>query len=865
MATKRQILERLNRRELLAAVDTFDLAVPDRRKRGLLVGALADSQDAPLPSILVGIELPRLREVCQDLGLDSRGTEATLVERLARAQRRDLEAERPPGGQGSLFIHPRQHTFTVDTHIFRELGELLVGRDSTALVELIKNAYDADAQDVVVYGQALSDSEQGYIKIIDRQGNGMFPDEFMNGFLRIASRLKVKGKRLSRRYQRHYTGAKGIGRLAAHKLAREMEVDTVPWVERPRGERLALKARIDWDQVEKCETLEELGETKSILFETFKVPARTPSGTEITLKRLRGTWSPAERKRFIDEVQTSQPAPFLVGSIAGLLAEKLLFEVATVKGKSSARDPGFQVHLEGDFEPGEDYWDVIAQAANWVIEIEAKPVTGYVEYGIGPTRRNLQDAPEAETARFELNHETPLEGPFFQARILVRGSRKGSSDVKEWARRSTGVRVFVEGFRVPPYGEKGNDWLELDADYNQRTRPIRRLQELGFNAHPQAGLHLLPGTSYFGAVIMTQEGAAGLRPLVNREGFVPDALYRRLVDMVRIGIDLTTRHRAALSHRGGELRKKRAAAAGVSPITPGRTLADSLTKVTALYQEARASAFAGNLDRAVKLVQQLEQPLQAVVESHGEASEGSAMLRVLASLGNQMADFVHEINNLLEMAQSIEHQLDELRTVIDIPSHLRLMIGALSRAAAEMRLALERQAAYLVDITTPDARRRRSRQRLRDVLDSAYRLKEREAERRKIRLFNKIPDHLTSPPMFKAEMMAVYTNLLTNAVKAAGTSGRIRATGKEVDGTIVLKLENTGAIVDVAEGERWFQPFRSTTVDVDPSLGRGMGLGLTITRSMLEEYGATIRFVRPSPEFSTALEIIFPTTERGRR
>ena len=35
--------------------------------------------------------------------------------------------------------------FTVDTHLFRELGELLVGRDSTALIELIKNAYDADA------------------------------------------------------------------------------------------------------------------------------------------------------------------------------------------------------------------------------------------------------------------------------------------------------------------------------------------------------------------------------------------------------------------------------------------------------------------------------------------------------------------------------------------------------------------------------------------------------------------------------------------------------------------------------------------------------------------------------------------------
>ena len=49
--------------------------------------------------------------------------------------------------------------FTVDTHLFRELGELLVGRDSTALIELIKNAYDADATEIIVHGERL-DSPQ---------------------------------------------------------------------------------------------------------------------------------------------------------------------------------------------------------------------------------------------------------------------------------------------------------------------------------------------------------------------------------------------------------------------------------------------------------------------------------------------------------------------------------------------------------------------------------------------------------------------------------------------------------------------------------------------------------------------------------
>jgi C4-dicarboxylate-specific signal transduction histidine kinase len=71
-------------------------------------------------------------------------------------------------------------------------------------------------------------------------------------------------------------------------------------------------------------------------------------------------------------------------------------------------------------------------------------------------------------------------------------------------------------------------------------------------------------------------------------------------------------------------------------------------------------------------------------------------------------------------------------------------------------------------------------------------------------------------------------------------------------------LENTGVAINIAEAERWFKPFESTTVEVDPVLGQGMGLGLPITRSMLEEYGAEIRFVQPSRGFATAVEIIFP-------
>jgi hypothetical protein len=123
--------------------------------------------------------------------------------------------------------------FVVDTQLFRELGELLVGSDATALLELVKNSYDADATVVTVHGQRLSSKKQGLILVFD-DGNGMTLRQFRQGFLRLAGRSKTTGDRRSSRYGRRYTGEKGVGRLATHKLAQLIEVEAVPFSEKGR-------------------------------------------------------------------------------------------------------------------------------------------------------------------------------------------------------------------------------------------------------------------------------------------------------------------------------------------------------------------------------------------------------------------------------------------------------------------------------------------------------------------------------------------------------------------------------------------------------------------------------------------------------
>jgi signal transduction histidine kinase len=210
------------------------------------------------------------------------------------------------------------------------------------------------------------------------------------------------------------------------------------------------------------------------------------------------------------------------------------------------------------------------------------------------------------------------------------------------------------------------------------------------------------------------------------------------------------------------------------------------------------------------------------------------------------------------MTEGVEVSLERLYGEQELPRGSRQAIAKVQKLVGDLRRALERQASYLLDVVTPDARRRRKRMSLQERFEAAIRLLQGAADRVGITIINKIPPQLQSPPMFPAELTAVFSNLLSNAVKAAGQEGRIKADGAATRDGVMITIQNSGKRVKVAEGERWFKPFESTTTNVDPVLGQGMGLGLPITRNMLEQYGAEIRFIDPSPEFATAVRVIFP-------
>jgi type I restriction enzyme M protein len=84
MPSKRDVLALFTRDELLAVVDRFDLAPPDRRAKDGLVETVAYSKKATLPDLLPTLSRDRLKDISRALGLDESGREkSVLVERLA--------------------------------------------------------------------------------------------------------------------------------------------------------------------------------------------------------------------------------------------------------------------------------------------------------------------------------------------------------------------------------------------------------------------------------------------------------------------------------------------------------------------------------------------------------------------------------------------------------------------------------------------------------------------------------------------------------------------------------------------------------------------------------------------------------------
>lgn len=123
---------------------------------------------------------------------------------------------------------------TASARLIMQLGEQLIEDELVALLELIKNGYDADARNVEISIDTKKQTPFGVGEIIiSDNGNGMLPSIVKNSFLRLSTNFKEEEKS-SPYFHRRVLGKKGIGRLSFQRLGKFIDIVTVPRIDRYR-------------------------------------------------------------------------------------------------------------------------------------------------------------------------------------------------------------------------------------------------------------------------------------------------------------------------------------------------------------------------------------------------------------------------------------------------------------------------------------------------------------------------------------------------------------------------------------------------------------------------------------------------------
>ena len=118
----------------------------------------------------------------------------------------------------------REVSFSTHAHIKNIIGKELINDDNVAVMELVKNSYDAGATKVIIKFKNLVEdkNKQSELIIID-DGMGMSENDILKKWLNIAYSSKKENFTQNNRYQ---AGNKGVGRFSCDRLGKKLNLYT---------------------------------------------------------------------------------------------------------------------------------------------------------------------------------------------------------------------------------------------------------------------------------------------------------------------------------------------------------------------------------------------------------------------------------------------------------------------------------------------------------------------------------------------------------------------------------------------------------------------------------------------------------------
>lgn len=425
--------------------------------------------------------------------------------------------------------------FKTNVQIKSIIGKDLINDDNIAILELVKNSFDADAKRVDISFCNLKNNDDqenandSYTEhtsrlIIRDDGIGMNLEDIENKWLNIAYSEK---KNNSRQHNRMMAGAKGVGRFSCDRLGHYLNLYT-----RKDGEQCIL-LKIDWKEFEiddQGKEIQSINLEYDIVNDEYlrqKGFASFNHGVILEIIKLRSNWVRVENDKWITEKLTglkkyleklinpnqafekndfgiylnadefvqendskSQSEKF-IGKIENTIFQKLDFKTTSIECKS----------IEG----GKQILTTLKDKGETIFWI--KEISDYY--------------PKIKDFKISLYYLNTYAKAFFTKQTGIRSVAYGS------------VFLFLNGFRIPPYGEEGDDWLKLEQ---RRTQGYARF----ISARDLVGQIEILDTNDSFKIVSSREGLVkndNYEKLVERDGGLFYKVLRRLEKYVVDGLN----------------------------------------------------------------------------------------------------------------------------------------------------------------------------------------------------------------------------------------------------------------------------------------------------------------------------------------
>ena len=360
------------------------------------------------------------------------------------------------------------------------IGRDLIQDNYAAVIELVKNAYDADSPDVNIEFKATP-NRSGYTIVISDHGHGMSKGDVINRWLVPSTQDKrIRQKSPS---GRTLQGSKGVGRYAASVLGKDLTLETVT----DQNEKTTVC--LEWTDFEEAEYLNDV----DILVETVET-SESP-GTVLTINgndELLTEWNKETFNKLRFELK------------------KLTSPITTVISNEIGNDE-FRINLTVDGFPR---MKVIKET------IKPYPLFDFFDYRIAGSisadgkgkltysSQKARNIPDQEIS-FDFEKPTSCGELDIDIRVYDRdkdaiesligrglkdeyGNYVGKNQARNLLNAYNGIGVYRNGFRIRPLGDAGFDWMKLDARRVQNpTQCISSNQVIGYvqiQSEHQSGL-----------------------------------------------------------------------------------------------------------------------------------------------------------------------------------------------------------------------------------------------------------------------------------------------------------------------------------------------------------------------------------------